>query len=115
MKYIVGAIVAVIAILFIRDMSIKSPCGVYMDDNRAMILNFEKNGRLTINAMSGSTIMINNQEWEGPQTNQIRVTSWKRKGNMIYIYMPGEKSDVPAFKIYRDDLYFGKVCMKHIL
>jgi hypothetical protein len=114
MKYIVGAVVAILAILFIRNMSIKSPDGVYMDPSGAMILNFEKNGRLTIGARAGSTIMINNRPWEGPQSNQVTVTSWKRTGSRIYIDVPGEEKQLPAFKIDGDDLIFDKVRLRRV-
>jgi hypothetical protein len=114
MKYIVGAVVAILVILFIRNMSIKSPDGVYMDSNGAMILNFEKSGRLTIGARSGSTIMINNREWDGPAANQLTVTSWERTGSKIYIAIPGQERTIFAFKIDGDDLIFDKVRLQHV-
>lgn len=114
MKYIVGAVVAILVILFVRNMSIKSPDGVYMDPNGAMILNFEKNGKLTIGARAGSSIMINNRPWEGPRSDQVTVTRWKRTGSKIYIDMPGEESPLPAFKIDGDDLIFDKVRLQHV-
>jgi hypothetical protein len=114
MKYIVGAVVAILAILFIRNMSIKSPEGVYADPNGAMILSFEKNGKLTIGARAGSTIMINNRPWEGPRSNQVTITRWKRTGSKIYIDMPGEERPLPAFEIDGDDLIFDNLRLQRV-
>ncbi len=114
MKYIAGAVVAILAMLFIRNLTIKSPEGMYSSSNGAILMNFEKSGRLSIGALAGSSIDINNRRLEGPAANQVTVTTWKRVGTKIYITIPGEKQPIPGLTISGEDLMMDNIRLRRI-
>ena len=105
MKYIIGVIIVVFVFFVIRNnFVVRPPNGTYTDDNHAIMMTFESSGRLISSVGPRSSIMLNTRQWNGPDAPQITVSAWERRGDTIYVTVPGRREPIPAIRIDGDEL-----------
>lgn len=114
MKYALGILAAIIALMAITSQGIEDPDGPYAGDQGAMVLWFYESGRLSIMVVGGSSIDLNGKGLDGPSQNRVTETTWKRKGKKIYVLLPGETQAIPALTIDGKDILMDNIRFKKV-